>query len=421
MSDRLINAILSMDAYNRGYGAAIAGLKQTRTVAGVTIVERIGNVVLLEQELPAGSEQAGFFAQAYKLDNVIIDGVRIKNQRRVAFRGTDDTADISNGWPLGGGAARSTQGLLAIEFYRTVAGRTNNPYDANITTTGHSLGGGLAGYIAGIYGKSATMFDTMAFEDGVANTYSGLIYGFGDPAENAAYRQLVLGGVDLKAPDVSRISAVETVGQILSGPGYVGGVTSAIPLEQYNTLSGAGNVGTPDALQKHSIALLVNLIYAADNEATLGTNWKLSAPSLWKAYFNGDVAAALPTTSKDGQLTAGSGSQLGLVQSAIGYSAIKSGTRPFGDTAIDAIFDDAGDLGEVLAPNNAAAIVKDNADAIANTFVEYAGGLALGQVTGGKFGGSQWRPQTRSRSLNAGDRLRRRTLEKSRFPHDNRW
>ena len=44
------------------------------------------------------------------------------------------------------------QARLTIEFFRAVAGDGADPFAANITTTGHSLGGGLAGYAAMLYG-----------------------------------------------------------------------------------------------------------------------------------------------------------------------------------------------------------------------------------------------------------------------------
>ena len=49
-------------------------------------------------------------------------------------------------------------------------GFTADPFAAGITLTGHSLGGGLAGYVASLYGKSAEIFDNMPFELASANT-----------------------------------------------------------------------------------------------------------------------------------------------------------------------------------------------------------------------------------------------------------
>ena len=54
---------------------------------------------------------------------------------------------------------------MAIEFYRSLIGQNVDPRSANIELTGHSLGGGLAGFVASLYGKNAVMFDNMPFQD----------------------------------------------------------------------------------------------------------------------------------------------------------------------------------------------------------------------------------------------------------------
>lgn len=51
--------------------------------------------------------------------------------------------DISNGWPTGSGWADAPQAMLALKFYNAVDAATNT----NIELTGHSLGGGFAGYV----------------------------------------------------------------------------------------------------------------------------------------------------------------------------------------------------------------------------------------------------------------------------------
>jgi Ca2+-binding RTX toxin-like protein len=367
MSDRLINAILSMDAYNRGYGAAISGLDP---------VGKIGNVSILTfpDSVRTGWEGAGFYAIAYKFNNVIVDGVTISGQKRIAYRGTDEPLrDAANGYGLGLGYPDSPQTLLAVDFYKAVAGKTagvqNNPFIANIVTTGHSLGGGLAGYVAAIYGKSSEIYDTMSFQLGTANAFL-----LSDTGADLALRSRLYGNYAPPPINVSKITASETIGQIIEG---VQGVGAGIPTITYDSYSEAGPLGTPGAVEKHSMALLVSLIYA--DERVTRTDWKFAGSNLWKAYFDDSIATALPETAPQasGGRTGQTATASDTLRTAIAYSAIKEGTRPFGDTAIDAMFDDANDLGEVLKTQNASAVVRDGANAIAKVFVEYAGGLAL--------------------------------------------
>ena len=53
------------------------------------------------------------------------------------------------------------QARLAADFYRLVA-QTVTP--STIETTGHSLGGALAGFVASLYGRKGTLFDNIGFE-----------------------------------------------------------------------------------------------------------------------------------------------------------------------------------------------------------------------------------------------------------------
>lgn len=67
-SDPLFAAILAMDSYNRGSDAGLF-------VSG----NGVGTATLKTVDLPAGSANAGFFAQAYTWNNETI----------ISYRGTD--------------------------------------------------------------------------------------------------------------------------------------------------------------------------------------------------------------------------------------------------------------------------------------------------------------------------------------------
>jgi hypothetical protein len=130
VSKELLLAILSMDAYNQGYGA---GLQHGQTQIGTATFQNIPN--------PTGAEFAGFYAAAYDTSYGKV----------ISYRGTStDTigataTDIFNGWITGAGFA-STQSDMAKAFYTDVTGQSITAgAAANTILTGHSLGGGLAG------------------------------------------------------------------------------------------------------------------------------------------------------------------------------------------------------------------------------------------------------------------------------------
>lgn len=155
ISKELFLAILSMDAYNRGYGAGIAdggegdtdGLGDSHgTQIGTATVDQASDSDPLSAEFAAG-----FYAVAYDTPYGTV----------ISYRGTDNPAlradpikggsDIINGWVAGAGEATS-QTQMAIDFYRSVFG-LNDPgvslYSCGPQSgivTGHSLGGGLAAY-----------------------------------------------------------------------------------------------------------------------------------------------------------------------------------------------------------------------------------------------------------------------------------
>ena len=179
MNPDLFLAILSMDSYNRGYGQ---GIKAEFLPAG-----SLGNARILNQELLGIDAQkyqnwqsAGFYAIAYKVAGKTV----------IAYRGSDNIdkgaavasflskidgnfltnnptdEDITNGYGVALGYPNGPQAKLAIEFYKAVAGSGGiDPATrtSNISVTGHSLGAGLSGLVAGIYNLQGTHFDPMSF------------------------------------------------------------------------------------------------------------------------------------------------------------------------------------------------------------------------------------------------------------------
>lgn len=153
MNSTLMKAILSMDSYNRGYNPSIK-FGNLPNGDSATLGETIGNAtiiadsrILLDENLQRTDQPADFYAVAYKMPN----DSTWNNKTIISYRGTDAAADV-DAYPIGSGFTGITQGYRAFEFYRAVATSLNNnisidPRLSNIATTGHSLGGGLAGLV----------------------------------------------------------------------------------------------------------------------------------------------------------------------------------------------------------------------------------------------------------------------------------
>lgn len=137
-SDALFMAILAMNSYS------------TDSVGTV-----IGNATIIKNTaLDDAANAAGFYAVAYQLP----DGSIV-----ISYRGTDpgvEVADAINGWGVALGSPFGAQAQLAIKFYQQIA--QTFPGET-ISVTGHSLGGGLAGFVGSLFGLNGTLFDSMNY------------------------------------------------------------------------------------------------------------------------------------------------------------------------------------------------------------------------------------------------------------------
>lgn len=221
------DSILTLDSYNRVYGEGI-------DVPG----QQLGFYSL---ELFSENQGISFFAQSYTRDSETI----------ISFRGTDNFwFDLFTGYSLAIGSPGSAQANAAAEFYKTVNGDSSGA-NRNIILTGHSLGGGLAGYVGGIFGVNSLLFDNMPFESGVHALLTDSLY--------AGLRQAYFNSPAARpAPDYP-----------IPGTGgyYVGGEflwafrhfqdTSLTKLESENSVFDLNPV-----TQLHSQSLLAILLYA---------------------------------------------------------------------------------------------------------------------------------------------------------------
>lgn len=159
VSSNLMYSILAMDVYHQGG----ASLDHKETQIGTAILSQ-------ESDTSADSEAvaAGFYAASYDWNGITV----------ISYRGTNQLSDIWNGWVTGAGVWDTDQVRLAAEFYQAVFAPTiPEIYDLTALTqnsvvfTGHSLGGGLAGIMASIYGRTATVFDSMPYKLAASNLH----------------------------------------------------------------------------------------------------------------------------------------------------------------------------------------------------------------------------------------------------------
>lgn len=173
-SSPLFKALLSMDSYNRGYKFAVNLGNEAESEEANS---HLGNVKIIANSTTffsgGAAEAIGFYAIAYQY----VDA-NDQTQTVISYRGTDEditplALDVVNGYGVGAGNAATLQSRMAIEFYKQVAATINpgnpDPYAANISVTGHSMGGGFAGLVGAIYHKSGVLFDNMAFQTAASN------------------------------------------------------------------------------------------------------------------------------------------------------------------------------------------------------------------------------------------------------------
>ena len=163
MNDKLMKSILAMDSYNRGYDAKIHFGNDENNSEAINGVTKIGQATVYDSDNGNEAQAADFYAIAYEYNNETV----------ISYRGTDNIwADMQEGWPIDAfGNGQANQAELAYAFYQEVAGEDQDPFSANISLTGHSLGGGLAGLVGGVYGRETTGFDAMEYNDAVQEIY----------------------------------------------------------------------------------------------------------------------------------------------------------------------------------------------------------------------------------------------------------
>ncbi len=332
MNDKLMHAILSMDAYNRGYGA---NLNLTTSTLGTASIIK-DSFVLKNPDGSRADQPVGFYAIAYNY----------KGQPVISYRGTDDVlgsdSDITNGWVLGGGDQNATQGNMAIQFYKSVVEGTGttNLTQPNISLTGHSLGGGLAAYVGTLYGQNALIYDSMDYMTAArdANYDASLpvpVY----TTTGQSFKDLIYNGATPWALDATGVQAYQIDGQILDN-------RFLRPSNPQTVDFGPAVNSQFGPLEKHSMSTMVLGIYGNDLSQK---DWKIAGTLLWSTLYNDDYAQKIGMNAAKLAGTMQTDKKYSdILRTIIAYSAVDEGERPYGDTAIRALFSDANDFGKFL-------------------------------------------------------------------------
>ncbi|HTO63401.1 MAG TPA: calcium-binding protein [Bradyrhizobium sp.] len=353
-SSALINAVLAMDVYNRGVNPAL-----------VVSFSQIGDYDLVAGSIVSTADS--FQAATYQLAGD-------PTTRILAFRGTDDLADVPS-WLGGAGLTGWPTQFPDAEAYYAAWGTT-----AHVSLTGHSLGGGLAGYIAALYDKPAYTFDAMPFEFAAEVRYDQLHGFWGALASNpeARYSDIhmvsvsgeILQYVRAAAPVVEAPLALLQLGPI-DGAIAVAHAATGIASEQDSVLDTGTDLGL-SAVSLHSIALLAMLQWASDNGYQ---DWKSAAAALMAPLENDAVASAVGIPGASASM--GEASASAKMMDMIAYSSVTDASG-YGNTAIAALFNAGNALGDVVHAADAASYLKATAvqTAVAGIAVEYAALLA---------------------------------------------
>jgi len=197
----------------------------------------------------------------------------------ISFAGTNplQMGDWTSGnVPLAFGIV-SDQFKQAVDYYLQV--RKDNP-DANITFTGHSLGGGIAALMGVFFGKQAVTFDQAPFAKMASSALDLETYllgkAYADPAM-AAVRDAAVADLDTYLqnqqlnggiPNSGLVSTFRVTGEFTSS-GIVGALFN--PIGTLPTLFELGPTDISAYTEKHDMALLTAFLQS-DQSAASGTN-----------------------------------------------------------------------------------------------------------------------------------------------------
>ncbi|GAA0674497.1 hypothetical protein FHT00_000717 [Sphingomonas insulae] len=356
MNTVLQRAILALDAYNRGRPDDVGLRMPTNRVAGAI-------VSILSTENPAYN--SAFAATSY---NLVAPGAGTV----IAYRGTDHLGgDLFTGYAQGAGGL-DPQAIDAINFYnatkQSIANSPGANSSASIVTTGHSLGGGLAGLVSALYGLDSTIFNNMPFQAAAENynvqaQLAGTVNAtqYSQPLKDLIYGSGTVGSIFNNNP-VTYSNAHD----------FLGVFRHLATNVEHELEAGDGPwISTP--VLGHSMATQVALVYASTNNLT---SWLPASGYLWNAFISTDVAGRV------GGLDSyrGTSDRSSALRTIIAYSAVDAGLtsadKPFGDTGIAAMFDDTADMAAAVNGETNSSFTR-GVNYIASLAVLNAGNLAV--------------------------------------------
>ncbi|MGJ4967086.1 calcium-binding protein [Bradyrhizobium sp. HKCCYLRH1073] len=351
-SAALINAVLAMDVYNRGVNPTL-----------VVNFNRIGSYELVAASVTSTADN--FEAATYQLAGD--PSIRI-----ISFRGTDSLADVPS-WLGGAGLAGwPTQFPDAESYYKTWA-------TSNVSLTGHSLGGGLAGYIAALNDKVAYAYDAMPFEFAAEVRYDQLHGFWGALMSHPVDRYSDIHMVSLSGEILQYVRAAAPVLEAPLALLQLGPVAGALAIahaaigisSEQKTVLGAGTDLGLDPVSLHSIALLTMMQWASDNGAQ---DWKKAAAVLLAPLEDDAIASAVGIPAAG---VSGEGAPSDKMKDMIAYSTVTDASG-YGNSAVQALFNGGGVLGNSVSADTAATYLKNGGveKALAEIVVEYSALLA---------------------------------------------
>ena len=365
--------------------------------------QQIGAAKVIDIDLPEGSQDAGFYAIAYEVPAGAWEGLT-EDTIVISYRGTDGfLTDFGTGYGIGNGNYEAEQAKLAAEFYAAVAASEfgvsadeltlDQLREADIVLTGHSMGGGIAGFVAGLYGKEAAVYDSMAFEDAVSRAVE---VASRTDFEIEAIAATLPGDLDFNRAQL--IAARETAQNLyfagVSPEGifdtsditgtYINGDFLNSFLTPWSASDPANDVLSTfsndlDPIQLHSISLLAIRSFG-DSTGSNGSNaWIRVANEAYSSLFSDNIAELVGFPIKDQN---GTNTSAEKMRAAIAYSALDEGERPFGDVSVRAWYDDLNDLGLLGVDEPVPASVRKfvNNGELVNLVTQFAGTMAFNDV-----------------------------------------